>query len=70
MITSVEYDNDIGNVILNDCIIIVGLNDFIKGDPRLMFDKSLITRQEAEEVVFAFASEFFAKVTTRLKEQE
>jgi len=68
MIISVVYDNEIGNVILNDCIIIVGLNDFIKGEPKLMFDKSLITRQEAEEVVFEFASEFFAKVTKRMKD--
>jgi len=58
MIANVRFDLGTDNLIINNIVTIVSLDDFIKGNHRLLFDQSVITLQEAKELVQEFAINF------------
>ena len=59
MLLDVKYDKEVDNIILNEEVVIVGFDEFLKGNYNLLFDQSIITNEEATDLVNDFASELF-----------
>lgn len=59
MLLDVKYDKEVDNIILNEEVVIVGFGEFLKGNYNLLFDQSIITNEEATDLVNDFASELF-----------
>lgn len=59
MLLDVKYDKEVDNIILNEEVVIVGFDEFLKGNYNLLFDQSIITNEEAMDLVDDFSSELF-----------
>ena len=67
MLYSSKLDCTTSSVILNESVIITGMENSVGNKSYLQFDKNACTEMEAKELALEFAYDFFLTMVVQLK---